>query len=388
MARKSKKSTVVEDRRELLKAAEATVRKRYKDALIGRAAKEMELPSVFVSGGALSLDRICAGQNPGGLPIGPRYGRVVHVFGDWSTGKTVVLDEWFKDTIVGHNGLAFCMEAEGTRDPHFANAIGLPLDLLELDRPDTLEAGIDHFIAWHDAIREKDTTVPLLGGLDSLDSTEAGKAAEKGLSEGGGWRYGGGKSEALGAGLRKIVKRCARYPTTFVILNQTRANVGVMFGPKRRPSGGDPPRFYASLELALRVSPLGDVRGPYRGTPLSAALRKRFGFGPADHGDVVGRWVRAKVTKTKLALTLDRSADFYIDFQRGVHKWGGLLQQMIYEGRLLVREDGTCQHRTVDADGVQVCEEFKDTKDWTAWIMQHPDVLGTCTPVVTEAAKA
>ena len=363
------------DRQTLLDAAEASVRKRYKSALIGRAARELELPSVFCSTGALSLDRICARRLPGGVPIGPRSGRVIHVPGEWSTGKSVVLDEMFKSVTVDLGGLGYCAESEGTRDPHFAMAIGLPLDLLELDRPATLEEAVDHFIEWHDTVRAKDPRVPILAGLDSLDSSESERAAKEGLTEGGGWHYGGGKGEALGAGLRKIVQRCARYPTTFVILNQTRDNVGVMFGPRKRSTGGNAPHFYASLELWLTLSPLGDVRGPYRGTPLSAALRKRFGFGPTDHGDVVGRWVRARVTKTKVASTLQRTADFYIDFSRGVHKWGGLLQQMIWEGRALVREDGTVQHRTIDADGAVESQDFQTVSAWLEWVAQHPEAV-------------
>ncbi len=365
------------DRQKLLDLAEASVRRRYKTALIGRAERELELPSVFCSTGALSLDRVCAGRLPGGVPIGARSGRVVHVPGEWSCGKSVVLDEMFKSAITDLGGLGYCAESEGTRDPHFALAIGLPLGLLEIDRPATLEEAVDHFLEWHDTVRVKDTTVPILAGLDSLDSSESERAAKEGLTEGGGWHYGGGKGEALGAGLRKIVQRCARYPTTFVILNQTRDNVGVMFGPKKKPTGGNAPRFYASLEIWLTKSPLGDVRGPYRGTPLSAALRKRFGFGPADHGNVVGRWVRARVTKTKVATTFDQTADFYIDFARGIHRWGGLLQQMIHEGRVLAREDGGVQHRVGPdtATGEVEVVEFKSSNEWLEWVAQHPEAV-------------
>ena len=292
------------------------------------------------------------------------------------THNTLLLDEMFKSVIVDLGGLGYCSEAEGTRDPHFGQAIGLPMDLLMVDRPATLEEAVDHFLEWHDAVRAKDKAVPVLAGLDSLDSTTTERASEKGLTEGGGWHYGGGKGEVLGAGLREIVKRCSRYPTTYVILNQTRDNVGVMFGPRKKSTGGNAPHFYASLELWLTLSPLGDVRGPYRGTPLSAAQRKRLGFGPADHGDVVGRWVRARVTKTKIASTLDRRADFYIDFERGVHRWGGLLQQMIMEGRVLVREDGTAQHKAVDREtGEAETVEFKTTGEWLEWAAQHPEAV-------------
>jgi len=354
---------------ELIAQASAAVTKRYKSSLSDRGDRALELPSVFLSTGSLSLDRVCAGRNPGGIPIGPSQGRVIHIPGEWSTGKSLLLDHIFLSCQQA-GGINLVSETEGTRDPHFAEAIGLNLKRLEVQRPDTIEEMIDMGVEWHNSIRKSDATIPLCWGIDSLDSTEAEKSAAKGMSEGGGWHYGGGRAEALGAGLRKIVKLTARFPTSVILLNQTRDNVGVMFGPKKRTPGGNPPHFYSSLELMLTNSPLGVARTESKMPPLSKQQQKRFGI-YEDKGFVIGRWVRAKVTKTKIAPTLQQEADFYIDFRKGVHQWGGLLQSFLREGKIELAPDGK---------GVRYKDQnFSSPGAWYAWLTKNPDALAeTC----------
>lgn len=356
----------------LIEQASKAVRKRFRSAISQPASEALELPSVWASTGSFALDQLCAGHLPGGLPLGPHQGRVVHIAGEWACGKSVLLDHLFKTT-QDLGGLGLCSETEGSRDPYFARAIGLNLDLLELQRPDTIEELIDMGLTWHDEIRghKGGETLPVLWGIDSLDSTEAGRSAKEGLSEGGGWHFGGGRSEALAAGLRKVVKRCARYPTTLVMLNQTRDVVGgLMFGPKKRTSGGNPPHFYASLELMLAPSPLGLVRSGSKLPSLPQATLRRLGL-QGDRGAVVGRWVRAKVTKTKLAPTLQQEVDFYIDFRKGVHRWGGLLPVLLRGGVVALDEDGRVHHRLKDTEE----QVFSSQGEWLRWLVEHPNVL-------------
>lgn len=377
-----------DDRRALIKMAQDAVKKSFKGSITDIASRSLEFPSVWASTGSLALDRLCAGGNPGGIPMGKRQGRIIHIAGEWSTGKSLVLDHMFKSVIVDLKGLAKCAETEGTRDPHFAMAIGLPLDLLIIDRPDTIEQAFDMFEEWHEAIRKKDAEIPILYGFDSLDSTEAEKSAKEGLSKGGGWHYGGGRAEALGAALRRMAKVCSRYPTTVVLLNQTRDNVGVMFGPKKRTPGGNPPHFYSSLEVMLSASPRpgsGYVRSSVPVPELSAAAIKRLGLyslytkdGEAsDKGAVVGRYIRAKVTKSKMSTTLDTSADFYIDFRTGVHQWEGLAERLMFEGSLKCAPDGATDFSMPDVlgeGGTPVT--FASKKDWLNYLAQNLGVLG------------
>lgn len=287
------------------------------------------------------------------------------------THNSLVLDHLFKSCL-DQGGLAMCSETEGSRDPHFADAIGLDLGSVEIQRPESIEEMIDMGLAWHDAIRGSAAgrKVPILWGIDSLDSTEAQKAQDsKGMSGSHGWQYGGGRSEALGAGLRKIVQRTARYPTTFVMLNQTRDNVGVMFGPQKRTSLGNAPHFYASLEIMLAPSPLGFQRAEVRDLKLGDATRKRLGLGDKKHdkGAVVGRWVRAKITKTKIAPTITQEGDFFINFLEGVHRWGGLLAALVRQGAVVMDPDGEAV--------THGAEKFPTQKAWLTWLAQHEDAL-------------
>lgn len=379
------------DRKVLIKSAGAAVRKAFRGSISDVASKSLEFPSVWASTGSLALDRLITGYNPGGVPIGPRQGRIIHIAGEWSTAKSLLLDHIFLDVLTRLKGLAKCAETEGSRDPHFATAIGLPLDLLVIDRPDTIEQMFDMFEAWHADVRKQDEEIPVVYGVDSLDSTEAEKSAKEGLSQGGGWHYGGGRAEALGAALRRMARICARYPTTVVLLNQTRDNVGVMFGPKKRTPGGNPPHFYASLELMLSASPRpggGFVRSAVAVPPLTQAAIKRLGLYKlytkagevSDKGSVVGRYVTAKVTKTKMSTTLDTTADFYVDFVRGVHRWEGLAERLMFEGVLKCAPDGATDF---EMGGVKHATK----KDWLNWMAGNLVALGATKESVQPVRK-
>lgn len=373
------------NRKELLAAAHKAVKKQFKGAISEIASKALEFPSVWASTGSLSLDRLCSGFNPGGIPMGPRYGRIIHIAGEWSTAKSLILDHLFKSVIVDLGGLGKCTETEGSRDPHFANAIGLPLDLLVIDRPDSFEQAFDLFEAWHEEIRKEDEEIPIIWGFDSLDSTEAEKSAGKALSESGGWHFGGGRAEVLGAGLRRMAKVVSRYPTSIVLLNQTRDNVGVMFGPKKRTPGGNPPHFYASLELMLKASPRpggGYVRSDVKLPELSKSAIKRLGLYNLDDTAVIGRYVRATCTKTKMSTTLDTTADFYVDFRKGIHMWEGLSERMFAEGLLVTDADATgdfempgVTYKLTPADQ-ETPAKFKTKVEWLNFVASHMDVLG------------
>lgn len=353
----------------LVKSVGKAVEKRFKGHIVaGQASEVLKDVNAWVSTGSLALDRICVGKNPGGLPVGP-HGRIVHLAGDWSTGKSVVLDHLFK-SVQDMGGLALCSETEGSRDFHFLRAMGANLDMLTIHRPMTIEQLFDAGLEWHEKIRSEPECkdIPIIWGIDTLDSTEADKSARTDMTQGGGWKYGGGKSEALGEALRRVANRvCARYPTTLVMLNQTRAIVGMPFGPKKRTPGGNPPHFYSTMEIWLYRSPMGDVRGKYRGAKLTPEQRKRFGLGP-ERGDIIGRWVRAKIHKTKVSRTLGMECDFYIDFSSGISLWAGMLQRMLSEGMVTLSAPGTM---SMQVDGQEI--SFTDEVGWVRWMMAHPE---------------
>ena len=341
-----------------IRQAVAAVRKKNKKSTMGMASEMLKAPGVWVSFGAMSLDRVARGRNPGGVPSGPTQGRISHIAGAWSTGKSLILDHLFK-SVQEIGGVAVCSETEATRDPHFANVIGLDLDELVLGQPETIEAAFQEFMDWHEDFRKRNKLKPVIWGIDSLDSTEAARTADASLNQTGLFEYGGGRSKALGNCLRKFTNRiCNHHPTTLVMLNQTRDKIGVMFGDKKTTPGGNPPHFYASLEIQLKIGPKGDIRGPYSGAKLTKEQKHRLGMRVTDRGDVIGRWIRAKITKNKLTGTYGQEADFYLSFSKGVNRWAGLLQRMLHEGKVDLKGD-KIQHGDLS---------FNTEKEWVRWL--------------------
>jgi hypothetical protein len=212
----------------------------------------------------------------------------------------------------------------------------------------------------------------------------------------------------LGAGLRRMAKIVARYPTTLVMLNQVRDNVGVMFGDKKTTPGGNPPHFYASLELYLKGSSRvggGFVRSASQVPPLTKEAIKRLGLydyydksGKArdDKGAVLGRYITANVTKTKMSTTLQTHADFYIDFRKGVHRWEGLAERLMFEGLLKCGPDGASDYEMVGLSGLEVLGlpaddiplTFPDKKAWLNWLAQNLGVLATPASMVEPGTAA
>jgi len=306
------------DQRKLIERASAAVKKRYGGKISSeRASVDLVFPTLWASTGSLALDRAIAGRLPGGVPMGPKRGKTVHVFGDPSLGKTLLLVMLLKG-VQDLGGFGLVSDTEGGWDPHFATAIGLDLERVEIQRPATLEEMFDAGLEWVESVRKGDPDVPVLWGVDSITLIEAERSAGKAMSESGAWHFGGGKSEALGAGLSRVTNLCTRSQTSFVVLNQIRENVGVMFGPTKRPTGGWPARFAASVEIQLTSS--------------------RLGVEKDDRGRTVGRWVHAKIVKNRVAPPF-RECDFYVDFRKGIRRWAGVAESLDDDGIIAVKRE-------------------------------------------------
>ena len=303
---------------------------------------------MWASTGSLVLDRIIAGRVPGGIPFGPKRGKVVHVFGKWSLGKSVLVD------MVGANiqkqlkGLVLISETEGSRDPHFANAVGLNLEEVEIQRPDTIEEMSDFGQEWIEGVRKHDQEIPIFWALDSLETVEAGQTFHVKMSgkQGGAYEFGGGRPGKIGSMLRKMAGMCSKHPTSVLIINQIRARPGVMFGKPTGSTGGNAPKFLASCEIELSTSQFGMIRG-------------------AD-GRVRARWVHAKAEKNKISAPFG-CGEFLIDFNRGVMKWSGVAEMLADEGIIAVERDPKRKYVVGDDFTVTSTGEVLPLAEFTKW---------------------
>lgn len=342
------------DRKRMIERASQAVRKLYGDGKSVRASLDLAFPTMWASTGSYVLDRIIAGHVPGGVPLGPRRGKVIHVFGPWSVGKSVLVDQVGAEVQRKFKGLVLITETEGSRDPHFANAVGLDLTETEIQRPDTLEELFDYGFDWINDVRKQDMQIPIFWGIDSLETIEAAQTFQVKMSgkQGGAYEFGGGRPGKIGAGLRKMANLCSKHQTSVLMINQIRERPGVMFGKKTGSTGGKAPKFLASCEIELTSSRLGVIE---------------------TNGRATARWVHAKAVKNKVSAPF-ASGDFLIDFNKGVQRWPGVLEML--EAEKLVRTKRNKDGSLADSEFTIIrTGEVLPLTEFIAWCARE-NVLG------------
>lgn len=196
----------------------------------------------WIPTGCLPLDVILGG----GIPVG----RMIEIYGDTSTGKSLVAAHIVKQT-QDMGGIAVLFDTETTTSGDILDVIGVDRENLIYSTPDTVEQ------VWReldDLLERKDKYYPddvMTIVWDSVAATSSEEELEglrkKGLNS---------HSMALHARLLSIVCRqlprmIARRKIALVIINQTRENIGVLFGDTKTTFGGKSLGFYASVRLEI-----------------------------------------------------------------------------------------------------------------------------------------
>lgn len=197
----------------------------------------------FIPTGSWPIDKII-GDGSGTLKSGgfPR-GHIVEIFGDESCGKTTL-------------AISGCVEAqrmglipvwqdyERTFSKNYAKKLGLNLDQIVFQEPDSFEHGIkllgDVLIKVHPAIIVIDSVSAMVPAqhldLASDDPARIGEQARL-------------MSRYLGA----LSKYIPDLNTCLVLINQLRAQIKDKYdtGPKEDTSGGKSPKYYASVRIKM-----------------------------------------------------------------------------------------------------------------------------------------
>jgi len=116
------------------------------------------------------------------------------------------------------------------------------------------------------------------------------------------------QARLMSQALRKITGTVSKTKTTVIFINQLREKIGVMFGNPETTTGGKALKFYASVRLDVR--PIEQIKN---GT------------------DVIGRRVRVKVVKNKVAPPF-RIAELEILAVEGISREGGLVDMGLLTG--------------------------------------------------------
>jgi recombination protein RecA len=295
----------------------------------------------FVSSGCTILD--CA------LGNGWALGRVANIVGDASTAKTALACEAITNFLREYpNGRAAYRDAESAFDPHYAQAMGLPLD--QVDIGDTKPP----IITVEDFARDVDAFLQLQAkagcpGIYVLDSLDALSDAAEMDREVGAATFGMAKAKLLSEFFRKSANTIENTKTLLLIVSQVRENIGVMFGEKYRRAGGKALDFYASqivwlakIETLKRT--ISKVERPY------------------------GVAIKAKVKKNKVGLAF-READFEFLFGYGVEDTFASINWLKKVGRITPAEAKEHLDRIAFMDGEDYRAEQANLAETvkTAW---------------------
>ena len=182
------------------------------------------------------------------------------------------------------SGVALFMDHERSFMPHLAEQAGLCIDPAVGNFihavPDTFEQSLDTVTEYAETIRDNELIpkeAPILVVFDSLAAmVPKSKMVKK--NEEQGMHDNTALARACSAAFPALQIFAEKYNMCILILNQTRENIGVMFGDNTTTPGGNAKNFYYSVRIGLHRKMIKDK-----------------------DKNVIGQEIKAKVIKNKVS---------------------------------------------------------------------------------------
>ena len=303
---------------------------------------DKQLEVSYIPTGIFPIDHLLGG----GIP----KGRFTELFGAYSTLKSYIGISTIAQ-FQAQGGVCAIIDTEHAYDPEWAEGLGVDTETLIYQSPQTGEEAMDvaevlirngiDLIVW-DSIA---ATVPQAESIKRMHKESVQPARLAAL---------------MSTGLRKLT--AANRHTAVLFINQTRVNVGVMFGDPEVVAGGKALPYYASYRVALRkAGKVKDTEDGFDDVGHKAKLNK-----------VTGLKIKATLEKSKLSAPSTESL-FTFDLTTGrVDEVGYLIAGGLNSG--IIKHEGRSWWVSEDEKMVGL-EKFRgwlqDNEEVKTQIKQH-----------------
>lgn len=254
---------------------------------VGDVDGGMKVP-YWVRSGIPELDYAVGGKSHPGFP----GGRIIEIFGVESSGKSTLALHLIKTALDSQEGIvASYQDVEKVLSNEIMRGTRLNMSRVIYSQPELLEDALNTLISMAEYLTDDNDNGSDIKVISVLDSIAMGmtiasmkrEVGEVGVAE---------KARILSDALPKLNNIIVKSNMMAIIVNQTRENVGTMYGDTTTTPGGMALKFAASVRLKLN-----------KGTDEK----------PVSGGASLGKEVKGRVVKNKMAAP-NAEFSFYIRF--------------------------------------------------------------------------
>jgi len=284
----------------------------------------------------------------------PRFGafpqgRITELFGPKSSAKSLILyDAGAQVQKMG--GIFVLIDTESSFSKPFGKYLGIDYSKFIYAHIRTIEEVTDFIIDVTDKIRAKDDSCPVLIGWDSLAAATSMKEDEE-FDEGGKSEM-GTRAKLMSRQMRKVAGRIYRENLTYIVVNQIRKRIGVMFGSPDTTPGGQALPFHASLRVKVTKTKQIKKSGRIIGHKVQVFVEKNK--------------VRPPFSKTDINVYVDRVAPRY-----GLDRFSGLLEMLESDEVVTIKGKGAGKRIVLNSDTSIEFTPGKLGKHWDEYILPN-----------------
>lgn len=236
---------------------------------LGKGRTAGAQPKEMLTSGVDVIDHYLVGR--GGFPVG----RITEVYGPENCGKTTLMYHALAVNM-RRGAVGVVIDADHAFDETRAAEMGVPIDDLIVQTPHSLEEAFEMIKATIDL--HDPSAGPLLLGWDAIASSSPKRAAERDLMNAKQKKTPGVFAALTSEQFPIVLRELGRKRAHLLCLNQTRINIGVMFGDPVTTPGGSAPKFFSTNRLQMMGGkPFKDASNAHTGKAiLVKAIKTRF----------------------------------------------------------------------------------------------------------------